>query len=108
MAKKLCEKDKIFSEQEPLRQFSNFHFAFNGLSIFCEVKKNMMHQFNRTMEYLESKLDAEVDLQKFQQLSGYSYALFSRLFSILADMTLAEYLRNRRLSEAVTDLREGS
>ncbi len=35
----------------------------------------MMHQFNRTMEYLESKLDAEVDLQKFQQLSGYSYAL---------------------------------
>ena len=68
----------------------------------------MMHQFNRTMEYLESKLDAEVDLQKFQQLSGYSYALFSRLFSILADMTLAEYLRNRRLSEAVTDLREGS
>lgn len=67
-----------------------------------------MHQFNRTMEYLESKLDAEVDLQKFQQLSGYSYPLFSRLFSILADMTLAEYLRNRRLSEAVTDLREGS
>ncbi|RSJ69137.1 Transposon Tn10 TetD protein [Streptococcus oralis] len=65
----------------------------------------MMHQFNRTMEYLESKLDAEVDLQQFQQLSGYSYPLFSRLFSILADMTLAEYLRNRRLSEAVTDLR---
>ena len=60
------------------------------------------------MEYLESKLDAEVDLQKFQQLSGYSYPLFSRLFSILADMTLAEYLRNRRLSEAVTDLRESS
>ena len=68
----------------------------------------MMHQFNRTMEYLESKLDAEVDLQQFQQLSGYSYALFSRLFSILADTTLAEYLRNRRLSEAVTDLRESS
>ena len=68
----------------------------------------MMHQFNRTMEYLESKLDAEVDLQQFQQLSGYSYALFSRLFSILADTTLAEYLRNRRLSEAVMDLREGS
>ncbi|MFS9016082.1 AraC family transcriptional regulator [Streptococcus cristatus] len=68
----------------------------------------MMHQFNRTMEYLESKLDAEVDLQQFQQLSGYSYALFSRLFSILADMTLEEYLRNRRLSEAVTDLRERS
>ena len=68
----------------------------------------MMHQFNRTMDYLEQQLTGEVDMKRFQQLSGYSYPLFSRLFSILADMTLAEYLRNRRLSEAVTDLRESS
>ena len=67
-----------------------------------------MHQFNQTMDYLEQHLTEEVDMKRFQQLSGYSYPLFSRLFSILADMTLAEYLRNRRLSEAVTDLREGS
>ena len=68
----------------------------------------MMHQFNQTMDYLEQQLTEEVDMKKFQQLSGYSYPLFSRLFSILADMTLAEYLRNRRLSEAVMDLRESS
>ena len=67
-----------------------------------------MHQFNRTMDYLEQQLTGEVDMKRFQQLSGYSYPLFSRLFSILADMTLAEYLRNRRLSEAVIDLRESS
>ena len=67
-----------------------------------------MHQFNQTMDYLEEQLTGEVDMKRFQQLSGYSYPLFSRLFSILADMTLAEYLRNRRLSEAVTDLRENS
>ena len=67
-----------------------------------------MHQFNQTMDYLEQQLTGEVDMKRFQQLSGYSYALFSRLFSILADMTLAEYLRNRRLSEAVIDLRESS
>ena len=60
------------------------------------------------MDYLKQQLTEEVDMKKFQQLSGYSYPLFSRLFSILADMTLAEYLRNRRLSEAVMDLREGS
>ena len=68
----------------------------------------MMHQFNQTMDYLEQQLTGEVDMKRFQQLSGYSYPLFSRIFSIMADMTLAEYLRNRRLSEAVTDLREGS
>jgi len=60
------------------------------------------------MDYLEQQLTGEVDMKRFQQLSGYSYPLFSRLFSILADMTLAEYLRNRRLSEAVIDLRESS
>ena len=65
-----------------------------------------MHQFNQTMAYLESVLDAEVDMKQVQQLSGYSYPMFSRLFSILADMTLTEYLRNRRLSEAVNDLRQ--
>ena len=64
-----------------------------------------MHQFNQTMNYLEQQLTGEVDMKRFQQLSGYSYPLFSRIFSIMADMTLAEYLRNRRLSEAVTDLR---
>ena len=68
----------------------------------------MMHQFNQTMDYLEQQLTGEVDMKRFQQLSGYSYPLFSRIFSIMADMTLAEYLRNRRLSEAVTDLRESS
>ena len=67
-----------------------------------------MHQFNQTMDYLEEQLTGEVDMKIFHQLSGYSYPLFSRIFSIMADMTLAEYLRNRRLSEAVTDLRESS
>ena len=68
----------------------------------------MMHHFNQTMKYLETVLDSEMDPKKIQQLSGYPHAMFSRLFSILADMTLAEYLRNRRLSQAVHDLTQTS
>ncbi|MGT2656385.1 AraC family transcriptional regulator [Streptococcus varani] len=68
----------------------------------------MMHQFNQTMKYLETVLDTEIDSKKVQQLSGYSYAMFSLLFSILADMSLAEYLRNRRLTQAVDDLKATS
>lgn len=60
------------------------------------------------MKYLEAILDSEIDSKKVHQLSGYPYAMFSRLFSILADMTLAEYLRNRRLSQAVHDLTQTS
>nr|WP_205396066.1 AraC family transcriptional regulator [Streptococcus lutetiensis] len=68
----------------------------------------MISRFNQTMLYLESVLNSEIDKQKVQHLSGYSYAMFSRLFSMLADMTLSEYLRKRRLSEAVNDLKMSS
>ena len=68
----------------------------------------MISRFNQTMTYLESVLTTEIDKQKVQQLSGYSYAMFSRLFSVLADITLSEYLRKRRLSEAVNDLKMSS
>lgn len=68
----------------------------------------MINRFNQTLTYLESVLDSEIDKKKIQQLSGYSYPMFSRLFSVLAEMTLSEYLRKRRLSEAVQDLKVSS
>ena len=68
----------------------------------------MIYRFNQTMIYIESVLDSEIDKKKIQQLSGYSYSMFSRLFSILAEMTLSEYIRKRRLSEAVNDLKTTS
>lgn len=63
-----------------------------------------MHQFNKTIDYLESTFTSEVDFKKFQNISGYSYPLFSRIFSILSEITLAEYLRNRKLTLAIDDL----
>lgn len=67
---------------------------------------NMMQSFNDTIDYLETVLDDEVDEKKVTQLSGYSYPMFSRLFSILTDVTLSEYLRSRRLTEAAMTVRD--
>lgn len=67
---------------------------------------NMIYSFNRTMEYFETVLTSEADKKKVVLLSGYSYAMFSRLFSILTNLTLTEYLRFRRLTCAAIDLRE--
>jgi len=53
---------------------------------------------------MKSTFTSEVDFKKFQNISGYSYPLFSRIFSILSEITLAEYLRNRKLTLAVDDL----
>lgn len=67
---------------------------------------NMISSFNKTMDYIEMVLDDEIEEKKIVQLSGYSYAMFSRMFSILTDMSFAEYIRLRRLTEAAINLRE--
>lgn len=67
---------------------------------------NIIKSFNNTIDYLEKVLDGKIIEKKVTQLSGYSYSMFSRLFSILTEMTLSEYLRSRRLTEAAVILRD--
>ena len=67
---------------------------------------NIIKSFNNTIDYLETVLDDEIDEKKVTQLSGYSYSMFSRLFSILTETTLSDYLRSRRLTEAALILRD--
>ena len=67
---------------------------------------NIIKSFNNTIDYLETVLDDEIDEKKVTQLSGYSYSMFSRLFSILTETTLSDYLRSRRLTEAAMILRD--
>ena len=62
--------------------------------------------FNETINYIESVLDSEIDEDKITHLSTYSYPMFSRLFSILTDTPLSEYIRSRRLKEAAVLLRD--
>ncbi|MES9545053.1 AraC family transcriptional regulator [Streptococcus intermedius] len=62
--------------------------------------------FNETINYIESVLDGEIDEDKITHLSTYSYPMFSRLFSILTDTPLSEYIRSRRLTEAAVLLRD--
>lgn len=68
----------------------------------------MMQSFNKTIRYIESTLDSDLDEKKIAHLSTYSYAMFSRLFSILTNMTLSEYIRLRRLTKAAIEIREST
>lgn len=67
---------------------------------------NMINAFNKTINYIETVLDGDIDERMIFQLSGYSYAMFSRIFSILTDMTLTEYIRLRKLTVSAVELRE--
>ena len=70
----------------------------------------MIQSFSRTMDYIESRIQSNEELseQRIALLSGYSYPMFSRLFSILVGIPLSEYLRNRRLTCAAYELRDSS
>lgn len=43
---------------------------------------NIIKSFNDTTDYLETALDDVIDEKKATRLSGYSYAMFSRSFSL--------------------------
>ena len=67
---------------------------------------SIIKSFNSKIDYIETVLEDEIDEKKITHLSGYSYAMFSRLFSILTETTLSEYLRGRKLTEAAIALRD--
>ena len=67
---------------------------------------HMIESFNKTVDYIESVLNGEIDEKKIAALSGYSYSMFRRIFSILTGMTLSEYMRFRKLTRAAEALRE--
>lgn len=68
----------------------------------------MIKAFNETIRYIESELDGEIDESRVAMLSGYSFAMFSRLFSILTNKTLSEYIRLRKLTKAAVEINETS
>ncbi len=65
-----------------------------------------MRAFNETIRYIESVLDGQIEEGKVARLSSYSYAMFSRLFSVLTNMTLSEYIRLRKLTKAAMEIKE--
>ena len=67
---------------------------------------HMIESFNKTVDYIESVLNDEIDEKKIGALSGYSYSMFRRIFSILTGTTLSEYMRFRKLTHAAEALRE--
>jgi len=57
------------------------------------------------MRYIEANLDADIDFEKVAQLAGCSEYHFRRMFSSLSGISLSEYIRRRRLSQAALELR---
>ena len=56
------------------------------------------------INYVENNLTEEIDIDKVAKIANSSPFNFQRVFSILCNYTLGEYIRNRRLSLAGSEL----
>ena len=68
---------------------------------------NYAESFQAVIDYIEDHLDAEIDNREMAGLVGYSTYHFQRLFMLLSGVTVAEYIRNRKLAVAAAELLEG-
>ncbi|OAB41190.1 AraC family transcriptional regulator [Paenibacillus antarcticus] len=61
-------------------------------------------RMNRALDYIEAHLDGEIDNQQAAQLALCSVYHFQKMFSMIMDASLAEYIRRRRLTMAAFDI----
>lgn len=59
------------------------------------------------MEYIEHRLTDELSLERISEYAGVSDYHFRKIFFYLSGLTLSEYIRNRKLSEANKNLLNG-
>jgi len=61
-------------------------------------------RMNRAIEYVEANLTGEIKLSEVARMACCSSYQFQRMFSFITDVTLAEYIRRRRLTLAALEL----
>lgn len=67
----------------------------------------MIQELNRLMTYIEERLTKEISLAEAAKAMGLSEYHLKRTFSFIAGISLVEYVRNRRLALANSDLIKG-
>ena len=66
-----------------------------------------VERLNQSMEYIEEHLTDEIDYEQLGRIACCSAYHFQRMFTYMAGITLAEYIRRRKMSLAAVDLQGG-
>lgn len=67
----------------------------------------MLNELNHVIEYIEEHLTDDLSLEIISEYAGVSDYHFRQIFFYLSGLTLSEYVKNRKLSEASMDLLYG-
>ena len=67
--------------------------------------ENIAEKLNLVIDYLESHLTEEINQAKIAQIACCSYYDVGRIFSLIADISISDYIRRRRLTLAGSELK---
>ena len=67
-----------------------------------------LERMTKVLDYIENNLDSEIDMDKLAEIACYSLVNLQRVFSIIADIPLSEYIRRRRLTLAAFELQNSN
>ncbi|GAF63359.1 putative DNA-binding protein [Bacillus sp. TS-2] len=67
---------------------------------------DILKKLNEAIHYIEEHLTEEIDSQELARIFCFSEHHYKRMFSFITGLTLAEYVRKRRLTLAAFDLIE--
>ena len=63
-----------------------------------------LNDLNKAVEYIEEHLEQEISFDEVARMAGCSTYYFQRIFSYVAGISLAEYIRRRRMTQAAFEL----
>ncbi len=63
-----------------------------------------LEQVQRGVDYIEARLDEDIDLRAVSRAAGISHSHFQRIFKALTGETLKTYVRARRMANALDQL----
>lgn len=63
-----------------------------------------LNNLSKAIEYIENHLDQEISFDEVARIASCSTYYFQRIFSYVAGISLAEYIRRRRMTQAAFEL----
>lgn len=66
---------------------------------------NIYKELNECIKYIEDNLADEISYKYISKIFGCSESTIQRVFSLITGMTLTEYIRRRRLTVAISDIK---
>lgn len=67
-----------------------------------------LERMNDAVDYIEHHLDQEIDYEVVAKIACCSANYFQRVFSLIVDVSLSEYIRRRRMTLAAFELQQSS